>query len=419
MKVVKSLLTSEKNIDLYNVIIDKYNIFNKYAETAIDLKRNKSMNDVLNYIDQNPSVNTDVVKSSQDLITSAEQLMKDDQLKSENIIANSTKTIIIVLIVIILICVAITIFLTFSISMPILSLEKQTNLIASGDLTASHVLIENKDEIGSLANAYNQMINSLKDVVNRVATKAEDVAVASEQLSATAQQTAASATETASTVSEVVQTVEQVSTNAQTVADESQNVASHAAAGWDSIEKITKQMEDIQQSTKAILDVINKLNDKSNEINRIVELITQISDQTNLLALNAAIEAARAGDAGRGFAVVAEEVRKLAEQSNSAAKDISNLIQAIQTESSGAVVIADKGSESVKHGTNVIMEVGKSFKYIIDSVQNLSGEIKEVASSTVEMSKGMQNIAAVSEEQTAVMEEISASSQTMANTAKS
>lgn len=177
-------------------------------------------------------------------------------------------------------------------------------------------------------------------------------------------------------------------------------------------------MEDIQQSTKSILDVINKLNDKSNEINRIVELITQISDQTNLLALNAAIEAARAGDAGRGFAVVADEVRKLAEQSNSAAKDISNLIQTIQTEASGAVVIADKGSESVKHGTKVIMEVGNSFKYIIDSVQSLSGEIQEVASSTIEMSKGMQNIAAVSEEQTAVMEEISASSRTMANTSQ-
>lgn len=211
MKVVKSLLTTEKGKELYGIIIDKYNIFNKYAETVIDLKRNKSMNEVLSYIDQNPGVNTNVVKASQDLIALAEQLMKDEQLYSEKIVSSATKAIIIVLILIMLICLAITIFLAFSISKPILNLEKQTNLIASGDLTASHVLIGNKDEIGSLANAYNQMINSLKDIVNRVATKAEDVAAASEQLSATAQQTAASATETASTVSEVVQTVDQLS----------------------------------------------------------------------------------------------------------------------------------------------------------------------------------------------------------------
>ncbi|MCL6560829.1 MAG: methyl-accepting chemotaxis protein, partial [Firmicutes bacterium] len=184
------------------------------------------------------------------------------------------------------------------------------------------------------------------------------------------------------------------------------------------IENIMRQMEDITHSTQAVLEVIKQLNDKTGEINKIVELITHISDQTNLLALNAAIEAARAGDAGRGFAVVAEEVRKLAEQSNAAAKDILTLVQAIQAESSGAVDIAGKGSDSVKLGTRVIMEVGNSFKNIIDSVQKLSGEIQEVASSTVEMSQGMQRIAAISEEQNAVMEEVAASSQTMANTAQ-
>lgn len=109
-------------------------------------------------------------------------------------------------------------------------------------------------------------------------------------------------------------------------------------------------------STQAVLEVIKQLNNKSGEINKIVELITHISDQTNLLALNAAIEAARAGEAGRGFAVVAEEVRKLAEQSSAAAKDIFALIQVIQDEFSGAVDIAGKGSESVKQGTKVITE---------------------------------------------------------------
>ena len=418
MTEIKSLLRTDQGKELYVVLQNNYDIFCKYADTAIEIRNTKTINDVIKYIEQNPGVNNNVVNAAKKLIEYDEKLLIEGQEASDRMIYYTTKAIIISLAIVLLLCIVASAFLTASISKPLLSLEKQTNRIASGDLTASHVLIKNRDEIGSLANAYNQMINSLKDIVNRVAEKAVDVSSASRQLSSSAEQTAASASETTSTIFEIAQSVNQVSNNAQVVADEAQNVSSHAATGWEDIESITQQMEDIKQSTQSILEVIKRLNDKSGEITKIVELITQISDQTNLLALNAAIEAARAGDAGRGFAVVAEEVRKLAEQSNLAAKEIFNLIQAIQNESHDAVGIAEKGSESVKEGTGVIIGVGNSFKNIIDSVHKLSKEIQNVATSTIEMSDGMQNIASVSQEQNAVMEEISASSQTMAKTAQ-
>jgi len=143
-----------------------------------------------------------------------------------------------------------------------------------------------------------------------------------------------------------------------------------------------------------------------------------IADQTNLLALNAAIEAARAGEQGRGFAVVAEEVRKLAEQSASAAKEIYNLINAIQAESQKAVHSTADAIKEVEAGTSVVQEVGDKFKEIISAVQDLTSQIQEVASATEQMSAGVQNVAASTEEQTAAMEEVSASAQSLSSLAE-
>ena len=184
--------------------------------------------------------------------------------------------------------------------------------------------------------------------------------------------------------------------------------------------------------------MVAELGDRSKAIGQIVATISGIAGQTNLLALNAAIEAARAGEQGRGFAVVAEEVRKLAEQSQEATKQISALIGAIQSDTEQAVTAMDNGTREVKLGTEVVNAAGQAFQEIVGLVGQVSDQIKEVSATIEQMAIGSQQIvgsvnqidllakeaaaqaqtvSAATEEQSASMEEIASSSQSLAQLA--
>jgi methyl-accepting chemotaxis protein len=183
---------------------------------------------------------------------------------------------------------------------------------------------------------------------------------------------------------------------------------------------------------------VTTLGERSKEIGQIVDTISGIAGQTNLLALNAAIEAARAGEQGRGFAVVAEEVRKLAEQSQDAAKQIAVLISEIQSDTDRAVVAMEDGTREVMLGAEVVNDSGKAFQEIADMVTNVSSQIREISVSIEQMAVGSQQIvesvkemdelskkssgeaqtvSAATEEQSASMEEIASSSQALAHLA--
>jgi methyl-accepting chemotaxis protein len=198
-------------------------------------------------------------------------------------------------------------------------------------------------------------------------------------------------------------------------------------------------MNKIEETTNASVEVVTVLGERSKEIGQIVDTISGIAGQTNLLALNAAIEAARAGETGRGFAVVAEEVRKLAEQSQGAAKQISDLISEIQKDTNTAVVTMNAGSEQVKIGAEVVGATGDSFKQIMQFVMEVSAQVKDISSAIQHMAdnsqhivtivkkmddlsiKGAdeaQNVSAATEEQSASMQEIAFSSQNLAKMAE-
>ncbi|WP_347490512.1 methyl-accepting chemotaxis protein [Desulfoscipio sp. XC116] len=299
-----------------------------------------------------------------------------------------------------------------SVTSPVANLVQAANSAAAGDLTVD-IKVKTKDEIGVLAAAFSKMISQTRQIVMEITDKANTVASSSQQLNSSAQETAASANETSATMTEISTTVEQVGANIQEVSALSEAAAEHAGEGSKGIERVIEQMRSIADMAGAVSISIDGLNQKSQEINQIVELITNIADQTNLLALNAAIEAARAGEQGRGFAVVAEEVRKLAEQSSNAAKEIYTLINAIQFESQKAVESMASGGKEVEAGTRVVGEAGANFKEIIGSVQELTSQIQGVASAAEQMSAGVQNVAATTEEQTAAMEEVSASAESL------
>jgi len=300
---------------------------------------------------------------------------------------------------------------------PLRLVEAGAARVARGDLAGEEIRVRAKDEVGRLAGSFNAMISNLKEIVGQLQQKAQALAASAAQLSANAEQVSAGATETASSASEVAATVEQVSQDTQKIAEASRRADEYANEGRAGIQDVHRQMAAIRNSTENVAAAIQGLNAKARQISQIVDLITQIAEQTNLLALNAAIEAARAGEYGRGFAVVAEEVRKLAEQSAAAAKEISGLVKAIQEEATKAVAVMDEETQQVKSGTEVVNSVGETFAQIIALFQDLAVDIQSIASSAGQMSSAVQNVAGAAQEQTATIEEVSATAQNLAGLA--
>jgi len=317
-----------------------------------------------------------------------------------------------------------------------------------------------QDEGGDLAKAFDLMQQNMRGLIGQIANTSEQLAASSEELTASAEQSAQAANQVAESITQVAQGaekqlylvtsttdvvgqmsqgIEQVGENAQAVSLAAEKTASAAGDGGQAIEKAVRQMSVIEEKTSETAIVIAELEGKSQEIGQIVEVIANIAGQTNLLALNAAIEAARAGEQGRGFAVVAEEVRKLAEQSGEAAKQIASLIGEVQQKTTNAVAYMTQGKMEVSMGTQVVNVAGESFREIVKMIQQMSEQIHEISAATEEITSGSQQVvnavqeidkeskvsaeqaqtvSAATEEQSASMEEIASSSQALSTMAE-
>ncbi len=332
--------------------------------------------------------------------------------------------------------------------------------VADGDVSERQRTIYSQDEIGQLADAMFVMRDNLRGLIRQVRGSTEQVSAASEELTASAEQSAQAANqvaevitevahgaekqlkavdETASIIGQMSAGIQQIAANANSVAATSAKSAEAAQAGSAAVEKAIDQMEHIEKTVTHSSAVVTKLGERSKEIGQIVDTIAGIAGQTNLLALNAAIEAARAGEQGRGFAVVAEEVRKLAEQSQEAAKQIAGLITEIRQDTDSAVVAMNDGTKEVRVGAEVVSVAGTTFRHIFVSFNEVTGQIREISAAIQQMagssqqvvaavkdidvvSKGTasqaQTVSAATEEQSATMEEIAASSQALAKLAE-
>lgn len=351
-------------------------------------------------------------------------------------------------------------FITRMITRPLQAMVSLCEEFAAGDFRDKPRKVLRKDEIGQVAEAMASMRVSICNVLKHVHESSEQVAASSQELTASAEQSAQAVNQVAEAISDVAQgaekqskaadetsaVVEQISAgiqqaavNANQVAGYSAQAAAKANAGDKSVEKVVNQMTHIEQAVNSSAQVVAKLGERSKEIGQIVDTISGIAGQTNLLALNAAIEAARAGEQGRGFAVVAEEVRKLAEQSQEAAKQIAVLIGEIQGDTNTAVVAMNEGTKEVKIGTDVVTVAGQAFKEIKDLVMQVSEQVKEISAAMQQMAGGSQQIvaavkeidelsktavgeaqtvSAATEEQAASMEEIASSSESLAHLAQ-
>lgn len=350
-------------------------------------------------------------------------------------------------------------FAARSIARPVNQLAAVAQKVAGGDLT-EQVKVSRQDEIGQLATAFNTMVGQLKSLIKQINANAEQVAASSEELTASSEQSAQAANqiatsitsvatganeqleaanETSAVVEQMSAGIQEVAANTNHVSEQSAQAADRAKEGGKAVEKAVGQMAQIENTVNSSARVVAKLGERSKEIGQIVDTISGIAGQTNLLALNAAIEAARAGEQGRGFAVVAEEVRKLAEQSQEAAKKIAELIGEIQGETDKAVAAMNDGTREVKTGAEVVNYAGVAFKEIVELVAQVSSQVREISAATQQIASGSQQIvgavrkidalsktsageaqsvSAAAEEQLASMEEVASSSQALANLAQ-
>ena len=271
--------------------------------------------------------------------------------------------------------------------------------IAGDDLSREDMQITNCDEIGRAGTLLNSMKNNLRAILQSIAGTAEQVASASEEISANALSTATSSEaqkdqvhQVATAMQEMAATVHEVADNSTKAADSARQASETARQGGVIVEDTLGHMRSIAGSVRETAKKVQELGSRSDQIGKIVGVIDDIADQTNLLALNAAIEAARAGEQGRGFAVVADEVRKLAERTTKATKEIAEMIEQVQIETRAAVEKMQSGTQQVEKGVEVTGRAGESLKQIIGQADRVGEMVTQIATAATEQSSATEQV---------------------------
>ncbi|MCP6760742.1 MAG: methyl-accepting chemotaxis protein [Fischerella sp. CENA71] len=265
------------------------------------------------------------------------------------------------------------------------SINEVTLAVAQGNLSQC-IEAANAGEFQQLSDNANQMIHNLSSSIRQMADVATAVASSAEELTAVSKEMTENAKQTAEQATSASASAEQVSQNTTTVVTAVEEMNASIREIAKTVAEGAKVANEAVKTADRTNETIDKLGQSSVEIGKVIKVITSIAGQTNLLALNATIEAARAGDAGRGFAVVANEVKELAKQTANATEDISQRIEAIQTDTKGAVA-------AITQITDIINRINDLQSAIASAVEEQTATTNEIARNIAEAAKGTSDIA--------------------------
>jgi methyl-accepting chemotaxis protein len=306
---------------------------------------------------------------------------------------------------------SLTIYLVVSSFMrPLLRLTEAARRIADGNLDEA-VRVESNDEIGTLAEALNTMttvivrnlkgeiekssrlVASIKEATNQLSSSANQMMAISAQQSAGATEQASAIQEVTTTSEEIAITAKHVTNNARSVETMAEETTRNCLGGTGDVTNAIEGMERVKSQVQSIAESMLQLGENSQKIGGIVEIIDEISDQTNLLALNAAIEAAGAGEAGKRFAIVAQEVKRLAERTVDATRQIKGLIEEIQKATTSTIMVTEEGTKAVDKASTLVDKVHDSFNSILKMVEETSRTAKEITLSTQQQTSACEQMA--------------------------
>jgi methyl-accepting chemotaxis protein len=332
---------------------------------------------------------------------------------------------------------AIGFLIAFAISRPIRSITAAAREIAAGNLQPKKLEVRTKDEIQELSEAFLDMMGQLRGIIGKVDEGAAQLVASAKMMSANAEMTSAAtqhitdaaqevaagseqqvrgAEDSARAMEEMSQGITRIAESSAAVHEVTIHARQQADKGNMAAQHAVKQMNTVYQSANLAAERVKRLGERSGEIGEIIGVMSGIASQTSLLALNASIEAARAGEQGRGFVVVASEVKKLAIQSEDAARQITELIRQVQVETAAAVKGMQEGMVQSREGLAVVESAGEAFGSIRTAIIGVVTQIEEVSATAQEMSAGTQEVAASVEETSRIARQSSRQIQEVAAT---